>query len=190
MIVIFCDNIDDFIGFLEKRVMAEIFYEFKEITSNSLSSKVDIEIIQLKTITRYAKNLYMDYINNLVNNLKTVSNELPTSETEKAIFIEVKGKIPPSNWSDTASFSAVNELVNPYKILFLGGLEMKSGTIKLSIRCSRKYLENNNENGVNKIISRIKNELGGVGGGHKLAGGIRLSKPSYNRLKTRIDEFI
>ena len=45
MIVIFCDNIDDFIGFLEKRVMTEIFYEFKEITSNSLSSKVDIEIV-------------------------------------------------------------------------------------------------------------------------------------------------
>jgi len=35
-----------------------------------------------------------------------------------------------------------------------------------------------------------ENELGGVGGGHKLAGGIRLSKPSYDRLKTRIDEFI
>ena len=49
-----------------------------------------ISITQLKTITRYANNLYMNYINNLVNNLKTVSNELPTSETEKAIFIEVK----------------------------------------------------------------------------------------------------
>ncbi|MCK4284797.1 MAG: DHH family phosphoesterase [Candidatus Lokiarchaeota archaeon] len=149
-----------------------------------------ISITQLKTITRYAKNLYMDYINNLVNNLKTVSNELPTSETEKAIFIEVKGKIPPSNWSDTASFSAVNELVNPYKILFLGGLEMKSGTIKLSIRCSRKYLVNNEDNGVNSIIYRIKKELGGVGGGHKLAGGIRLSLPSYNRLKKNAEDFI
>jgi single-stranded DNA-specific DHH superfamily exonuclease len=149
-----------------------------------------ISISQLKTITRYAKNLYMDYINNLVEDLKTVSNELPTFETEKAIFIEVKGKIPPSDWSDTASFSAVNQLFNPLKILFLGGLEMKSGTIKLSIRCSRRYLEINDGNGVNKIISRIKNELGGVGGGHKLAGGIRLSKPSYNRLKARIDEFI
>ncbi len=31
MIVIFCDNIDDFILFLEKRIMDEIFYEFKEI---------------------------------------------------------------------------------------------------------------------------------------------------------------
>ncbi|MFX1376020.1 MAG: DHH family phosphoesterase [Promethearchaeota archaeon] len=149
-----------------------------------------ISITQLKTITRYAKNLYREYINNLVNNLKTISNEPPTCETKKAIFMEVKGKIPPSNWSDTASFSAVNELFNPYKILLLGGLEMKSGTIKLSIRCSSKYLEKHNGNGVDKIISNIKNELGGVGGGHKLAGGIRLSKPSYNRLKTRIDDFI
>ncbi len=30
MIVIFCDNIDDFIAFLEKRIMNEIFYEIKE----------------------------------------------------------------------------------------------------------------------------------------------------------------
>ncbi|MFX1426523.1 MAG: DHH family phosphoesterase [Promethearchaeota archaeon] len=149
-----------------------------------------ISITQMKSVTRYAKNLYSEYIKNLVINLKTISNESPTLETEKAIFLEVKGKIPPSNWSDTASFSVVNELFNPNKILFLGGLEMKSGTIKLSIRCSRKYLEKNNGNGVNITISKIKNELGGVGGGHKLAGGIRLSKPSYNRLKNKIDEYI
>ncbi|MFX0030921.1 MAG: hypothetical protein ACFE8B_17035 [Candidatus Hermodarchaeota archaeon] len=31
--------------FLEKRVMDEIFYEFKEITSNTLDSKVNIEIV-------------------------------------------------------------------------------------------------------------------------------------------------
>ena len=43
---------------------------------------------------------------------------------------------------------------------------------------------------MNKIITRIKKELGGVGGGHKLAGGIRLSKPSYSLLKKRVDEFI
>lgn len=148
-----------------------------------------ISITQLKSITRYAKSLYSEYLHNLVNNLKTISSELPTYEANNAIFFEVKGKIPPSNWSDTASFSTVNELFDPYKVLFLGGLEMKSGTIKLSIRCSRKYLEKNNRNGVNTIISRIKNELGGVGGGHKLAGGIRLSKPSYNRLKNTIDDF-
>jgi len=149
-----------------------------------------ISITQLKSITRYANNLYSEYIHNLVNNLRTISNESPTYEAKKAIFLEVKGKLPPSNWSDTASFSVVNELFDPLKVLFLGGLEMKSGTIKLSIRCSRKYLEKSNSNGVNTIISKIKNELGGVGGGHKLAGGIRLSKPSYNRLKNRIDDFL
>ena len=149
-----------------------------------------ISIIQLRNITRYAKNLYSEYIENLSKNLKIIANELPRYETEKAIFIEVKGKIPPSNWSDTASFSAVNELFDSDKILLLGGPEKKSGTIKLSIRCSRKFLEKNSERGVNKIISNIKNELGGLGGGHKLAGGIRLSKPSYNRLKTNIDNLI
>ncbi|MHA1933571.1 MAG: hypothetical protein ACW96X_13585, partial [Promethearchaeota archaeon] len=124
------------------------------------------------------------------NNLKTISNHPPNHETEKAVFMEVKGKIPPSSWSDTASFSAVNELFNPEKVLFLGGLEKKSGTIKLSIRCSRKYLEKNNDIGVNSVISNIKKELGGLGGGHKLAGGIRLSLPSYNRLKKHTEDFI
>ncbi len=149
-----------------------------------------LSIVQLKTITRYAKDLYNEYIKNLVFNLRTIANEPPSYETEKAVFMEVRGKIPPSNWSDTASFSAVNELFNPEKILFLGGLEKKSGTIKLSIRCSKKYLESNEGDGVNNIISRIKKELGGVGGGHKLAGGIRLSIPSYNRLKKNAEDFI
>ncbi len=149
-----------------------------------------ISMIQLKSITRYAKDIYFEYIDNLVRNLRTISIESPQYETGKAIFLEVKGKIPPSNWSDTASFSTVNYLFDQNKILFLGGPEKKSGTIKLSIRCSRKYLENNKTNGVNAIISKIKKELGGVGGGHKLAGGIRLSKPSYNLLKEKVDEFI
>ncbi|KKN47044.1 hypothetical protein LCGC14_0666920 [marine sediment metagenome] len=149
-----------------------------------------LSLIQIKKVTRYAKNLYSEYIDHLTSNLKTISTKIPRYETEKAIFMEVNSKIPPSNWSDTASFSAVNELFDPEKILFLGGSEKKSGTIKLSIRCSRNYLNKNKDNGVNKIISRIKNELGGVGGGHKLAGGIRLSKPSYNILKKRADYLI
>ncbi len=149
-----------------------------------------LSIIQLKSITRYAQGIYSEYLENLSKNLRTLSNEVPQVETKKALFMEVKGKIPPSNWSDTASFSTVNELFDPNKILFLGGPEKKSGTIKLSIRCSRKYLNKNKNKGVNKIISNIKKELGGVGGGHKLAGGIRLSKPSYNLLKKRADDFI
>lgn len=46
MIVIFIDNLENFIEFLKKRIMNEIFYEFKENPSLSdLSSEVEIEII-------------------------------------------------------------------------------------------------------------------------------------------------
>lgn len=143
-------------------------------------------MIQRKSITHYAKGIYYEYISDLVKSLKTFL-EIPQFETKKAIFVEAN-KIPPSNWSDTASFSTVNELFDQNKVLFLGGEETKNHMIKLSIRCSRKYLEQNN--GVNKIISKIKEQMGGMGGGHKLAGGLRLSIPSFNILKTKIDEII
>ena len=146
-----------------------------------------LSIIQLRKSTRYAKDLYYEYIDNLTKNMKTLATELPRFETKNAIFVDVMGRIPPSSWSDTASFSSVNELLDPYKILILGGEEKKSRTIKLSIRCSKKYIEQNQGLGVNSIISKIKSKYGGMGGGHKLAGGIRLSKPSYNLLKTDID---
>ncbi|MFX1348791.1 MAG: hypothetical protein ACFE92_08980 [Promethearchaeota archaeon] len=46
MIVIFCDNIDDFCAFLQRRIMNEIFFEIKEVKNQSdLSSNVIAEII-------------------------------------------------------------------------------------------------------------------------------------------------
>ncbi|MFW9972160.1 MAG: hypothetical protein ACFFDF_18370 [Candidatus Odinarchaeota archaeon] len=46
MIVIFCDNIDDFIAFLDKRIMNEIFFEIKEVKNHiNLSGTVIAEII-------------------------------------------------------------------------------------------------------------------------------------------------
>jgi len=150
-----------------------------------------ISMIQQKTITRYAKSLYEEYITNLTRNIKMISKEKPSLETNTAIFIDAgNGKISPSSWSDTASFSAVNNIFNPNKILFLGGLEKKTQMIKLSIRCSKKYLEHDKRFGVNRVISKIKDNLGGTGGGHKLAGGIRLSIPSFNLLKQRVDDYI
>ena len=149
-----------------------------------------ISIIHQKSITRYAKELYNEYIYTLVKNLKILANELPRYETKNTIFIDAgNGKIPPSNWSDTASFTSVNGLLKPDKMLFLGGLEKKTQMVKLSVRCSRKYLEDDHM-GVNKVISTIKQKLGGTGGGHKLAGGIRLSVPSFNILKKNADDFI
>jgi hypothetical protein len=148
-----------------------------------------VSIVKRKAITFYAKGIYYEYLFNLAKNLRTLV-KLPRYETKEAIFIEADNMIPPSNWSDTASFSTVNELLDPNKILFLGGEEQKNHTIKLSIRCSRKYLEKHETGGVNVIIGKIKNDLGGMGGGHKLAGGLRLSKPSFNRLKKNISKYI
>ena len=46
MIVIFVDNIEDFVTFLNKRVMNEVFYELKRSKSNDdLSSDVKIQLI-------------------------------------------------------------------------------------------------------------------------------------------------
>ena len=149
-----------------------------------------ISIINQKSVTRYAKELYNEYIEVLVKNLKILATELPRYETKTSIFIDAgNGKIPPSNWSDTASFTSVNGLLRPDKMLFLGGLEKKTQMVKLSVRCSRKYLGNDHM-GVNSVISAIKQKLGGTGGGHKLAGGIRLSVPSFNILKNNADDFV
>lgn len=149
-----------------------------------------LSMVRQKTITRYAKRVYHEYISNLVQNLRTLIN-LDKYETQKGIFIDAgRGRIPPSNWSDTASFSTVNEILDPYKILFLGGEEKKNHMIKLSIRCTRKFLASHKGKGVNSLIDKIKANYGGMGGGHKLAGGIRLSKASYKRLKDNVDELI
>jgi single-stranded DNA-specific DHH superfamily exonuclease len=176
----------------QKQGMLKFAFEHA-ILLNILSFKnisAAISMIQQKSMTRYAKEIYYDYITALSKNLKLLANDLPRYETKNTIFIDAgNGKIPPSNWSDTASFTSVNELLEPSKMLFFGGLEKKTQMVKLSIRCSRKYLKSN-QKGVNQVINTIKEKLGGTGGGHKLAGGIRLSIPSFNILKKQIDEFI
>ena len=150
---------------------------------------VALSVVQKKASTIYAKEVYQEYISDLVKNLKKIVN-LPHYETEKAIFIDAGEVIPASNWSDTASFTVVNDLLDPDKILFLGGEEKVNHNIKLSIRCSRKYLIQNKGIGVNSIITKIKKDLGGMGGGHKLAGGLRLSIPSFKRLKENVNNYI
>ncbi len=46
MIVIFCDSIDDFLTYLDRRIMNEIFYEIKEMKNHdNLSTNIIAEII-------------------------------------------------------------------------------------------------------------------------------------------------
>lgn len=149
-----------------------------------------ISIMRQKSITRYAKSIYNEYVSDLAGNMKMLSDDVSKIETKYALFLDAgNGKIPPSNWSDTASFTTVNELFDPNKMLFLGGLEKKTQMIKLSVRCSRNFIKLHKDGDVNSIITNIKRNLGGNGGGHKLAGGIRLSQASFKNLKQSIDNY-
>ncbi|MFX1325843.1 MAG: hypothetical protein ACFE8N_12895 [Promethearchaeota archaeon] len=99
MIVIFCDDIDDFISFLEKRVMQEIFYEFKVITSDTLVSKVNIEIV-LHFLAKVESSLILYETKQIITKAQNINIDEEVVEALKKIFQEVdpslslvKGKI-------------------------------------------------------------------------------------------------
>ena len=154
---------------------------------NNINAAFDL--LQRPNITLYSKKMYYDYIKNLIRNLSTISR-IQKEVSEKAIIINAEGKIPPSNWSDTSSFATVNEILDPNKMLLLGGEEQRYHMIKLSVRCSNKYLEKYPGKGANYVIENIKKDLGGIGGGHKLAGGIKISPNSFHILRENIDKFL
>ena len=100
MIVIFCDNIEDFVRFLEKRVMNEIFYEFKEIKSQSdLSSTANIEIV-LHFLAKVEDSLILYETKQLISKSKNSDSDKEVIHTLKNVFQNVdpsisliKGKI-------------------------------------------------------------------------------------------------
>ncbi|GAB4317950.1 MAG: DHH family phosphoesterase [Promethearchaeota archaeon] len=130
-----------------------------------------LELSGRRNITDSAKKLYYSYVEGLVANLSKVVR-LPAKEVGDAILVNVTGQLPKSSWSDTASFASVNEVFDPLKVLFLAGRE--DSHVKFSIRCTEKYLAEKGY-GVDSIIRRLLEKVPGSGGGHKLAGGLRIN---------------
>ena len=100
MIVIFIDNIENFLSFLDKRIMNEVFYEFKEIKNETdLSTHVKIEIILhflakardtlilYETKQTIPKPVNSDNDTNVVNTLQKIFEQVDTS------LKLIKGKI-------------------------------------------------------------------------------------------------
>ena len=101
MIVIFCDNIDDFVAFCnDKRIMNEIFYEIKEVThhdnlSNNIIAtiilhflaKVSDTLILYETKQNIQKSNEKDVIKEAINSLKNIFNQVDPS------LKLIKGKI-------------------------------------------------------------------------------------------------
>lgn len=93
MIVIFCDNIDDFIIFLEKRIMNEIFYEFKEIRDQvNLSSNGFGEIV-LHFLAKVSDTLILYETKQNITKSKNSMNEKEIIQKLQNIFLGVEPEL-------------------------------------------------------------------------------------------------
>ena len=100
MIVIFVDNLENFIEFLKKRIMNEIFYEFKENPSESdLNSEIKIEII-LHFLAKVEGNLILYETKQSINKPSNSNVDEEVINSLNNIFTQVdpslalvKGKI-------------------------------------------------------------------------------------------------
>ncbi|MHA2430616.1 MAG: hypothetical protein ACXACC_06220 [Promethearchaeota archaeon] len=100
MIVIFIDNLENFIEFLKKRIMNEIFYEFKENPSESdLNSEIKIEII-LHFLAKVEGNLILYETKQSINKPSNSNVDKEVINSLNNIFTQVdsslalvKGKI-------------------------------------------------------------------------------------------------
>lgn len=100
MIVIFVDNLENFIEFLKKRIMNEIFYEFKENPSESdLNSEIKIKII-LHFLAKVEGNLILYETKQSINKPSNSNVDKEVINSLNNIFTQVdpslalvKGKI-------------------------------------------------------------------------------------------------
>ena len=92
MIVIFIDNIENFLSFLDKRIMDQVFYEFKEIKDDTdLSKEIKIEIILhylakigdtlilYETRQKISKDINSNSDSDVINTLQNIFDKADTS---------------------------------------------------------------------------------------------------------------
>ncbi|MFX1455091.1 MAG: hypothetical protein ACFFDB_06915 [Promethearchaeota archaeon] len=85
--------------FLDKRIMNEIFYEFKEITSNSLVSQINIEVV-LHFLAKVETTMILYETKQILTKSKNSNIDIEVVKTLKSLFENVdpslkliKGKI-------------------------------------------------------------------------------------------------
>jgi len=144
-------------------------------------------IMGSRTLEKEHRVKYENYIETLVKNLSRFVH-LNKIKTNHAIIADLTDSIPIELWGDIGSFSTINKIYDPSKCLFIGGLD--GNKVKLSVRCSPEYIEAHQGKGANQIIYEICRVIGGKGGGHPLAGGIRMTPENLVQLKSTIDNII
>ncbi|MHA1731396.1 MAG: DHHA1 domain-containing protein [Promethearchaeota archaeon] len=151
------------------------------------SKSAALRLLGRRGITQQAKSYYYNYIENLVANLSKFVN-LPSERLgERGLLLNLTNSIPKDSWSDTASFASVNNLYDPEKILFVYGKE--NSKLKFSIRCNEQFL-NTNSFGVDEVIRRVVEKVGGQGGGHKLAGGFKIDLKDFPKFRREVPNLL
>jgi hypothetical protein len=102
LIVIYIDDIENFVSFLDKRVMNEVFYEIKQSKSNDdLSSEIKTELIihflskveefivlfETKVVLSKTDNSYSENSQKIITELQNIFRQVDSSITL------MKGKI-------------------------------------------------------------------------------------------------
>jgi len=145
-------------------------------------------LLTLNSVPQDFKNRYIEHITAIVSNL-TKFLKLKKVETKSAIIVDLTNKIDVSRWSNIGSFATINKIYDEEKALFIGGMS-KEGNMKFSVRCSPIFIENHDGKGTNVIIKEINNRFGGSGGGHGLAGGMRIDPEKYPLFTREIEDII
>lgn len=147
---------------------------------------IALQAISSQNPSSHMKQQYLNHVTNLSKNL-TAFSQLPRIEGSNSVIVDVEGVLPPSSWSDTASFSSVNKIFDPTKMLFMAGKEEEK--IKFSVRCSREFIETHQGENVNSVIQLIRKDFNAMGGGHPLAGGLKISPHDYARFKQTLENY-
>jgi single-stranded-DNA-specific exonuclease len=178
----------EYITFPKKKGLFQFAFEHAQVISNIGHVRPDLAFRTLghPRVSKEAKKHYIDNIQKIVKNLTTFVN-LPKEEGQYSIIVNTENEIPSDIWSDISSFSSINKIFDSNKILLLGGVD--GDTMKLSARCNQDFISKYGF-GVNKIIKAIVSKLGGSGGGHSLAGGLRFYPSKYSQLIQQITETI
>ena len=93
MIVIFIDDIENFLSFLDKRIMNEVFYEFKEIKNDTdllLDNK--IEII-LHFLAKAKETLVLYETKQIITKPINSNNDSNVIDTLQKVFDKVDASI-------------------------------------------------------------------------------------------------
>ncbi len=95
--MLFIDNLEDFLNFLGKRLIDEVFYEYKESTSSELSNLGNVEII-LHFLSKIENSIVLYETKVLLDNLNTTNIDKQVFAKLKDVFNKfeiklIKGKI-------------------------------------------------------------------------------------------------